>query len=699
MSFFFEPYYNTGIGDTPLAYGGEELGLFDAMGAAYEAQVCGSNIDTYTDLMSEELQPLIDAISERQGLTFSNPGRYFGASDSMGHSDRVREQSLVKLFTHLDENRELYPEFSEMSRSTLDARIKEQALAAIEAGEEARSRETTMGTVGGFIGQAGGVFTDQAFFDQMVMMGPMAFVRGGPRSLGRTMLAEGLIGLGTEAMLQPGVREWYQTLGLEYSFEDMLINIGIGGIIGAGLPPALMGAGKGVAMTTDQVRKGLELFRGNGIPAREADLAIDALDDFDALTTDVPREIAAPDTFMPDPPETVVPIRSPQQAIEADKLIDAAKRTQPYETFDELYEIAPAFQARLETVGRTIDEAMQGVTFKTPGLKKRSVSEEKLVRKSLSSPKELNDVVRAGFLVETAAKADEVVAVLGANFDIIDEGWKVTPAGYFDRKIIVRNEDGLAGEIQLWSEKLLEAKDQGGGHDLYKKMRSAKSPKQKAKLMERQKKLFIDALAQEHQSFQTLLGMLNDPKRSTKRATNASSEGMTSAELKTSLASTDTQSPPGLSRATADSPEADSMAGRPSQDVNTTPSNMDRTSTSNIVDSDPTFNDVANFLEHLNRADEATANLDRGLLPDEPLDPPDTRPLPQETTFQEAEVPNTIEQVARDTDFDNMPDDETLTIDMVAGDEVVPVEMTGRQIKAELAQDERMLDRLRGCVV
>jgi hypothetical protein len=108
---------------------------------------------------------------------------------------------------------------------------------------------------------------------------------------------------------------------------------------------------------------------------------------------------------------------------------------------------------------------------------------------------------------------------------------------------------------------------------------------------------------------------------------------------------------------------------------------------------------VERLFDHLNRADEATANLDRGLLLDEPLDPPDTRPLPQETTFQEAEVPNTIEQVARDTDFDNMPDDEALTIDMVAGDDVVAVTMTGKQIKDELAKDERMLDRLRGCVV
>lgn len=76
MSIFFDQYYNTGVGDTPFGFGGEELGFFDAMGAAYEAQVRGSNIDTYTDLMSEELQPLIDAISERQGLTFSNPGRF-----------------------------------------------------------------------------------------------------------------------------------------------------------------------------------------------------------------------------------------------------------------------------------------------------------------------------------------------------------------------------------------------------------------------------------------------------------------------------------------------------------------------------------------------------------------------------------------------------------------------------------------------
>ena len=62
MTIFFEEYYNTGIGDTPLAFGGEELGFFDAMSAAYDSQIRGSNIDTYVELMTDELQPLIDAI-------------------------------------------------------------------------------------------------------------------------------------------------------------------------------------------------------------------------------------------------------------------------------------------------------------------------------------------------------------------------------------------------------------------------------------------------------------------------------------------------------------------------------------------------------------------------------------------------------------------------------------------------------------
>ena len=712
MSIFFDQYYNTGVGDTPFGFGGEELGFFDAMGAAYEAQVRGSNIDTYTDLMSEELQPLIDAISERQGLTFSNPGRYFGASDSMGHSDRVREQSLEKLFTHLDENRELYPEFSELSRSTLDARIKEQALAAIEAGEEARSRETTMGKVGGFLGQGGGVFTDQAFLDQMVAMGPMAFMRH--KGLGQAMLAEGLIGAGTEAILQPGVREWYQSLGLDYSYEQMLINIGIGGVIGAGLPPVLLGAGKGVVMTTDQVRKGLERFRGNGIPAREADLAIDALDDFDALTTDIPETFTAPDEATPAQIKLVEDLNNNvDDAVlmdnEAIRQADAALKAIP-ETVN-----APDYKTVEFDIERTFNDPKTGDTF---------TGYESAIRRLYDDARVLaytsDDLPIPGAPSQFDKKA---VIILGPP-----ASGKSSIANPIARRY------GAAIIDPDEAKKLLPEFNDGAGATAVHKESGYLAEVVMAKALDDGINMVIPKVGGKLDSIQRIIKMLKANGYKVDLVGMDVSYINARNRMFMRFLNTGRYIPLEYIKEVGDGPmntynilkkegladgythiDNNGQIGQPKPVIEDTGQLLNgvdlRLRSGGAVDSglrgqsggtspdEEAARQVERLFDHLNRADEATANLDRGLLPDEPLDPPDTRPLPQETTFQEAEVPNTIEQVARDTDFDNMPDDEALTIDMVAGDEVVPVEMTGRQIKAELAQDERMLDRLRGCVV
>lgn len=712
MSIFFDQYYNTGVGDTPFGFGGEELGFFDAMGAAYEAQVRGSNIDTYTDLMSEELQPLIDAISERQGLTFSNPGRYFGASDSMGHSDRSRAQSLEKLFTHLDENRELYPEFSDLSRSTLDARIKEQALAAIEAGEEARSRETTMGKVGGFIGQGGGVFTDQAFLDQMVMMGPMAFMRH--RKLGGAMLAEGLIGAGTEAILQPGVREWYQSLGLDYSYEQMLINIGIGGVIGAGLPPVLMGAGKGVSMTTDQVRKGLELFRGNGIPAREADLAIDALDDFDALTTDIPETFTAPDEATPAQIKLVEDLNNNvDDAVlmdnEAIRQADAALKAIP-ETIN-----APDYGSIKWDTERTFNDLRTGDTF---------TGYQKAIQRLYDDARVLGYVDDKMPVPDAPSRFDKKAVIIlgppasgkssianpiarryGAAIIDPDEAKKLLPefndgAG----ATTVHEESGVLAELVMYTAlddgiNIVIPKVGGKQETIREYIKILKANGYKVDLVG----MDVSYINARNRMFMRFLNTGRYiPLEYVKKVGD---EPMNTYNIlkKEGLADGYTHI------------DNNGQRGDPKPVIEDTGQLLEgvdlRLRSGRLEDSEvrgkpggaspdeEAARQVERLFDHLNRADEATANLDRGLLPDEPLDPPDTRPLPQETTFQEAEVPNTIEQVARDTDFDNMPDDEALTIDMVAGDDVVAVTMTGKQIKDELAQDERMLDRLRGCVV
>ena len=50
--------------------------------------------------------------------------------------------------------------------------------------------------------------------------------------------------------------------GFQYTYEDFLINVGIGGLVGGSLPIAAKGIGGAVTLTRDQIRRGLEAFRG-----------------------------------------------------------------------------------------------------------------------------------------------------------------------------------------------------------------------------------------------------------------------------------------------------------------------------------------------------------------------------------------------------------------------------------------------------
>jgi hypothetical protein len=59
------------------------------------------------------------------------------------------------------------------------------------------------------------------------------------------------------------------------------------------------------------------------------------------------------------------------------------------------------------------------------------------------------------------------------RFEIIDEGWAVTGAGYFDRKVLVKFRNGQVREIQLWHPSVLRAKEESG-HRLY--VESSKLP-------------------------------------------------------------------------------------------------------------------------------------------------------------------------------------------------------------------------------
>lgn len=108
--------------------------------------------------------------------------------------------------------------------------------------------------------------------------------------------------------------------------------------------------------------------------------------------------------------------------------------------------------------------------FANPGAK----SPESLHRKLAGGrePAQVTDATRGGFDVVNPADGDMIIMELAKHFEIADEGWQKTPAGYFDRKTMVRFQDGQVGEIQMWPPGMFSAKETGGGHKLYEQMRT-----------------------------------------------------------------------------------------------------------------------------------------------------------------------------------------------------------------------------------
>lgn len=242
---------------------------------------------------------------------------------------------------------------------------------------------------------------------------------------------------------------------------------------------------------------------------------------------------------------------------------------QPFDDLDMLYARAPLAQERLSAEASIIASDL-GVKWKNPGLKKRATVEEKITRKSYDSPRRLTDVSRGGFVVADAKQSDDLVHRLSAIFDIVDEGWVRTEAGYIDRKVIVRHPNGMLSEVQIWTEEMLAAK--AVGQPIYTQRRS--TPRGSAEynaLIAREVEIYSAAARGKNAETFASVGTSPSPMLHPNRARKAASEGLsdsTPAVSNTSSASTGTQGLPGDSWASAKSaPDGSSnrAAGRPSQ--------------------------------------------------------------------------------------------------------------------------------------
>lgn len=248
------------------------------------------------------------------------------------------------------------------------------------------------------------------------------------------------------------------------------------------------------------------------------------------------------------------------------------KESQPVKTVDDIYALADESQTFIAKIGKEIESDL-GVTFVNPGIKNIGTTKEKMFRKKYNTVQEITDVARGGFKINKAQDADSIAARFAKDLEILDEGWVVQPTGYFDRKILIKTPNGIVAEIQIWSPQLYDAKFNSNnrfkksGTDLYIEQRKTTDVSKKLNLLTQQKIIYSEALSKENQSFVELFGRENFPKDPSNLARKSSSVDITPPVLKTSSASTEIQSPPGRTIATASNGDID-IAGRPSQLTN-----------------------------------------------------------------------------------------------------------------------------------
>lgn len=289
----------------------------------------------------------------------------------------------------------------------------------------------------------------------------------------------------------------------------------------------------------------------------------------DALRSDArPDGSAADARGSADRGDATAPLTEVLKDVPPDGYVTRLSLDQPFDDLDQLFVKAQTAQDRLAVEAQIIASDL-GLKWKNPGLKARPTVEEKIARKGYASPRNLTDVSRGGFVIADAGQADDLVARLSDVFDLVDEGWKRTEAGYIDRKLIIRHPDGMLSEVQIWTEQMLAAKDVGT--PLYTQWRSLPAGPEKAALMARQIEIYSAAAAGRNAETFASVGTapvpIYHPNRSRSTASSGGRES-SPAVWNTSSASTGTQGAPGESWASANNPPPgfeNRAAGRPSQ--------------------------------------------------------------------------------------------------------------------------------------
>ena len=230
---------------------------------------------------------VVDQIEQQTGETFKNPinpllergGTYYDLKAQeirkhfkenqetlrMGHPDEPGGSNLLTLdndtFARTINN--LAREDSKKDRAEADEVYSRAGSTTAKAAHH----------LGGFIGSA----ADPLNLTISLALGPFSIATTG---LARTMFREAMINMTAEVIQQPAVKDWYESLGMEYTFGDFRNAVLSAGAIGAGFPVVIKGAKGTIKLTAEQMKKGSEIIFGAGGEksdvAKGAEIALNA---------------------------------------------------------------------------------------------------------------------------------------------------------------------------------------------------------------------------------------------------------------------------------------------------------------------------------------------------------------------------------------------------------------------------------------
>ena len=218
---------------------------------------------------------VVDEINAQTGESFNNPMYYFTRNDK----DAQKIQKYVR--GNLDKLEGDFNIFLEDDLvGSIEQQTRDRALSNIEEMEEVFSRaEGFFPTASSYAGMFSAAAADPVNVGLTLVTGPLTF---SVKTFGGVMLREALINSGIEAAQQPLVAQWYEELGLDYTFADFRNAVLTAGAVGAGIPLIIRGGKTGIEIGKDfvplssgQIKKGYRAFIDSGA-AKETDIGAGA---------------------------------------------------------------------------------------------------------------------------------------------------------------------------------------------------------------------------------------------------------------------------------------------------------------------------------------------------------------------------------------------------------------------------------------